>query len=92
VNGSYVRDEDWQASQLVDQLKVLDGAGVDGAFISDFVSQIMPYNDDPRYDLDMASASLVKSYDNGRHGATYPDMPWEPKESFRAVANYYAKH
>jgi hypothetical protein len=26
------------------------------------------------------------------HGSTYPDMPWEPKESFRAVARYYAEH
>ena len=92
VNGNHVRDEDWQAKQLVDQLSVLDGAGVDGAFISCFVSQITPYDDDPRYDLDMASPSLVKSYENGRHGATYPDMPWEPKESFKAVADYYAKH
>ena len=27
----------------------------------------------------------------GEHGVTYPDMPWEPKESFRAVAEYYAR-
>ena len=92
VNGSYLRDEGWQARQLVDQLSVLDRAGVYGAFISEFVSQIKPYSSDPRYDLDMASASLVKSYENGTHGTTYPDMPWEPKESFRAVADYYAKH
>jgi hypothetical protein len=26
------------------------------------------------------------------YGITYPDTPWEPKESFRAVAEYYAKH
>ena len=43
-----------------------------------------------RYDLDMGSSSLVKSYD-GKHGTTYPDMPWEPKESFKAVAEYFAK-
>jgi len=34
--------------------------------------------------------SLVKYYEEG-HGTTYPDMPWEPKESFRAVADFYAK-
>jgi hypothetical protein len=28
----------------------------------------------------------------GEHGVTYPDLPWEPKESFRAVAEYYLKH
>ena len=26
-----------------------------------------------------------------KHETTYPNIPWEPKESFRAVANYYAK-
>jgi hypothetical protein len=40
----------------------------------------------------MASYSIVKSYEDGRHGTTYPDMPWEPKESFQAVADYYASH
>ena len=28
----------------------------------------------------------------GKQGITYPDMPWEPKESFKAVADYYIKH
>ena len=28
----------------------------------------------------------------GGHGVTYPDLSWEPKESFRAVAEYYEKH
>jgi hypothetical protein len=54
-----------------------------------FVSRIFPYNDNPKYDLDMGNYSLVKSYVNGKHGTTYPDMAWEPKESFKAVANYY---
>jgi hypothetical protein len=90
--GVHVRDEQWQASQLVDNLAVLDGAGVDGAFVSQFVSQIDPYSDNPRYDLDMASSSLVKYYEGKRRGVTYPDMPWEPKESFKAVADFYAKY
>lgn len=28
----------------------------------------------------------------GGHGETYPDMTWEPKESFRSVAKYFAGH
>ena len=28
--------------------------------------------------------------DVGKRGRTYPDMTWEPKESFRAVADYFA--
>ncbi len=92
LRGNHVRDEGWQARKLVDQLNVLDGAGVDGAFIFQFISQINPYNQNPRNDLDMASSSLVKYFEGGRHGTTYPDMPWEPKESFTAVADYYANH
>jgi hypothetical protein len=38
----------------------------------------------------MNSYSLVKTYPN-KNGATYPDMPWEPKASFRAVADFYAQ-
>jgi hypothetical protein len=39
-------------------------------------------------DLDTDSYSLVKPYPRGRHGTTYPDMAWEPKKSFTAVADY----
>jgi hypothetical protein len=55
-----------------------------------FVAPIAPYDDDPRHDLDMSSFALVKTYADSRHGATYLNMPWEPKASFRAVADYYA--
>jgi len=92
LNGEHVRDEKWQAEKLVETLGVLEAAGVDGAFIMQFVSQITPNSDVPKYDLDMASSTLVKYYDGGRKGTTYPDMSWEPKTSFRAVAEYYAKH
>jgi hypothetical protein len=92
IRGSHVRDENFQAKELVDQLIELDKAGVDGAFIMTFVSPINPYDENPKYDLDMASYSLVKSYSKNRHGTTYVDMTWEPKESFKAVAEYYASH
>ena len=41
--------------------------------------------------LDLAPEVLAKLIGGevGRHGDTYPDMPWEPKESFKAVADYY---
>lgn len=92
LKGDYVRDEGLQARELADQLHILDHVGVEGAFVHTFASPLLPYHDHPRYDLDMASYSIVKSYEDGRHGTTYPDMPWEPKESFQAVADYYASH
>ncbi len=92
-SGKHVRDEGLQARELVDQLTILDNAGVHGTFVSTFIEQTKPYDDDPRYDLDMGSLSLVRYHEGGkRHGKTYPDMPWEPKESFKAVAEYYANH
>jgi hypothetical protein len=126
VDGHYVRDEGLQAREVEDQLGVLDAAGVEGAFVFTFVSPNSPYNDDPRFDSDMGSFSLVKSYAEretvqefaaqaarqgkeflgvdldpavlerfsgsvGKRGQKYPDLPWEPKESFKAVADYYGK-
>jgi hypothetical protein len=35
--------------------------------------------------------SLVKTCAQG-HGTTYPDLPWEPKQAFGAVASFYATH
>jgi hypothetical protein len=90
--GNYIRDEDLQARELIDQINVLESAGVEGAFIMTFVSPVAPYNDNPQYDFDMNSYSLVKTLTGGKHGTTYPDMLWEPKKSFKAVGDYYAKH
>jgi hypothetical protein len=127
VDGHYVRDEKLQASEITVQLRELDNAGIEGAFVFTFASPTSPYNEDPRFDMDMASYSIVKSYSQedtinqitsdtirqgkeilgvdltldvlpkfagqlGKHGETYPDMTWEPKESFKTVADYYAKN
>ncbi len=64
-------------------------ARIDGAFICTFIEPIAPYNEDPRYDLDMSALALVKTYER-RQGTTFPDMAWDPIEAFFAVANCYA--
>jgi hypothetical protein len=89
LNGHYVRDEAMQARELTEMLTILDAAGVDGAFVAEFVTAGATFSDRPRYDLDMNAFALVKTYRHGK-GTTYPDMNWEPKQSFRAVANWYA--
>jgi hypothetical protein len=91
LNGNYVRDEAMQARELTETLTMLDAAGVDGAFVAEFVTAAATFSDKPRYDLDMNAFALVKTYRHGK-GTTYPDMNWEPKQSFHAVANYYAAH
>jgi hypothetical protein len=48
----YPRDEQAQAGLLIDQLQLLDQAGVDGAFVMSFSFPLALYSEDPRYDLD----------------------------------------
>jgi hypothetical protein len=89
LKGRYVRDEALQARELTETLAALDAAGVEGAFVCTLVDYLATFSEDPRYDLDMSALSLVSSYGGGRRGTTYPDMSWEPKQAFRAVAEYY---
>jgi hypothetical protein len=81
-----------QGRELGETIDELERAGVTGALLSTFATPEAFTNDDPRYDVDMDSMSIVKYLPNGRHGATYPDMPWEPKESFAVVARHFAAH
>lgn len=80
-----------QARELVETLTILDAAGVDGAFVAEFVTAGATFSDNPRYDLDMNAFALARPTDTAK-GTTYPDMNWEPKQSFHAVADYYAGH
>jgi hypothetical protein len=97
LNGEYVRDEDEQASYLRELLDVFAAEGVDAAFVYTFARYDLPHRDDPYVDLDdldMASAGVVKVLD-GQSGARdprgrrYPDMPWEPKAAFDALADWF---
>lgn len=84
-----IRDEQVQVDYLVEVLRSLDEEKVDGAFWFTFASYGYPFHPGPLYDLDCASYGVVKVLD-GRTGETYPDLPWEPKSSFFALAEYYA--
>jgi hypothetical protein len=92
LNGSYQRDEAMQAREIADTLDELERSGMAGALLSTFVTPESLTNDDPRHDIDMDSMSLVKSLPGRHHGTVYPDMTWEPKESFTAVARHFAGH
>jgi hypothetical protein len=91
LNGEYARDEAGQAAYLRELLEVFDTAGVDTAFVFLFALYDYPHrpDGDPRDDLDLASYGVVKVFTD-RHGETYPDLPWEPKEAFTAIADYYS--
>jgi hypothetical protein len=89
--GDYERDEAGQAAYLTELLEIFDSEGIDSAFVFLFALYSHPHrpDGDPRADLDLASLGIVKVLE-GRNGDTYPDMPWEPKAAFAAVADHYA--
>ncbi|GGX69447.1 hypothetical protein GCM10010358_24910 [Streptomyces minutiscleroticus] len=95
LNGVYERDEAGQAGQaayLSELLEVFETEGVDSAFVFLFALPGYPHrpDGDPRDDLDRAGLGIVKLLE-GRRGQTYPDMEWEPKAAFEAVAQRYRR-
>ena len=92
LNGVYERDEAGQAAYLSELLEIFETEGVDSAFVFSFALPGFPHrpDGDPRDDLDRASLGIVKLLE-GRRGDTYPDMEWEPKAAFAAVAEQYRK-
>jgi hypothetical protein len=93
LNGDHERDEAGQATYLRELLEIFDTEGVDSAFVYLFALAGYPYrpDGDPRDDLDRASLGIVRMLEDGRRGRTYPDMEWEPKEAFAAVAESYRR-
>jgi hypothetical protein len=86
--GEYTRDEDEQARYLGELLEVYEAEGVDNVFVYTFARYDLPYRCASHEDFDMASAGLVRVLEGAR-GQRYPDMPWEPKVAFTALAEYY---
>ena len=90
VDGEHVRDEAEQAAHVRELLEVFDSEGVDAAFVYTFARYDLPYREDPRADFDLASYGIVKVLE-GRRGERYPDMSWEPKAAFDALAERYQR-
>jgi hypothetical protein len=90
LDGEYIRDEAGQAANIREVLEISDAEGVDSTFIWLFELCNFPHrpDGDPRDDLDLASPAIVKTLER-RHGDTYPDMTWEPKAAFTAIADCY---
>jgi hypothetical protein len=86
--GDYVRDENEQATYLRELLDIFNAESVDTAFVCTFASYNLPHRGNPREDFDLASYGVVKVLE-GRRGHTYPDMPWESKAAYTALADYY---
>lgn len=85
-----VRNEGVQARYLTDLLSLFEDEGMEGAFVFTFVSPSYPYSVGPDFDLDIASFSIVRTWDGVRTSRS--SLPWEPKEAFQAIARYYCEN
>ncbi len=99
LTADVVYDPGTQAREDAELLRLNDAAGVNATFVFTFVEPGPSLTPRMRrqlarltFDPDLPHYSLVRTLPEGQHGTTYPDLPWEPKESFRAVAEFYATH
>ncbi|MBA8930797.1 hypothetical protein BC739_008044 [Kutzneria viridogrisea] len=90
LDGDYLRDEAEQATYMCELLDIFNAEGVDSAFMNTFACYHLPHREGPRADLDLASSGVVMVFED-RLGETYPDMAWEPKAAFAALADYYRR-
>ena len=90
IPDTYERDEEEQVRHLHDMLAIYEAEDIDSAFWFTFAGFEQPrHPTDPHRDLDLASYGAVAVLEHGR-GTTYPDMTWEPKRVFGALAAAYA--
>ncbi len=91
IPGSYQRDEEEQVRYLSQMLEVYEAEDIDSAFWHTFAGFEQPRHDtDVHRDLDLASYGVVAVLQS-QCGTTYPDMGWEPKQAFGALAAAYAR-
>jgi hypothetical protein len=89
IIGHLVRSEDTQARYLTRLLGVFESMGLYAAIVYNFVTPDNPHRPNPRYDLDLASYSVVKAIWKTRDRPT-ADWHWEPKQAFHALAEQFA--
>jgi hypothetical protein len=89
IAGDLVRSEQTQARYLTRMLDQFESMGLYAALAYDFVTPDAPHRRNPRYDLDMAGYSIVRTiWDTPADPA--PDWHWEPKAAFHALARRFA--
>ncbi|WP_405774725.1 hypothetical protein [Streptomyces sp. NBC_00859] len=89
-----VRDEGEQVRYMRELLPLFEDEGIDTTFWFSFAGFELPHRADPRTDLDLGSYGIVKMLEGGARDArpdrVYPGAPWEPKEAFYALAEFYS--
>jgi len=91
LKGDWVPDEIEQANYLIALLDIFDEAGIDSAFVYTFARYDLPHRSNSAEDFDLASRGIVRVFEGNARGDRYPEMAWEPKAAFDALANRYRR-
>ncbi|WP_425247017.1 abortive infection protein [Streptomyces sp. NEAU-NA10] len=89
VKDGHVRDEREQADEIGALLDLYAAERVHGAFVYNFIAPDSPYSPQRRYDLDIASFALAKTFPTGTRRGYAETGQWEPKRSFHTVARRF---
>ena len=90
LQGDYIRDESVQSDYLKELLDIFTEENVAGSFVFTFVQPSYVHDENPKYDLDMASYGIVTMRGPGDHNS-YKDLPWVPKKAFHMLSDYYSR-
>jgi hypothetical protein len=90
---NFDRDENEQANYLRELFDVFDAEGVDATFVYTLARYDLPHRHDPRLDLDRLSCGIVMVLEDASviERRRYPDVPWEPKAAFDALAERFGR-
>jgi hypothetical protein len=89
IIGGLVRSETEQARFVTRMLGEFESMNLYAALVYDFVTPDAPHRRNPRYDLDLASYSIVRTiWDTPAKPG--PGWHWEPKQVFHALARRFA--
>ncbi|CAJ1001227.1 hypothetical protein [Brevibacillus aydinogluensis] len=84
------RDEEPQAKYLTEMLSLFEDEGMEVAFVFTFVSPSYPSSENPEYDQDVASFSIVRTWKQ-RETSRSP-LQQKPKQAVHEIARYYGDH
>ena len=91
LKGDYQRDEETQANYLLALLTIFEEEKTLAAFAFTFVFYNYAYDEQPKYDLDMASYGIVRPM-QGPNDESYKGLPWLPKLAFFQLGKFYNSH
>jgi hypothetical protein len=89
IKPGIVRSEATQARYLADVLEVFESMDLYSAMIYQFATPDAPHRPERRYDMDIASYSLVKAIWETPYAPG--DWHWEPKQAFYTVAERFGR-